>query len=204
MDTKVAVRIIISTSDKSQILISNVSLTTGDKSPLPVELTRFDATAKGQSVNVSWATASEKNNDHFDIQRSATGEGFATIGTVKGQGNSSSAHEYAFTDGHPQAGQAYYRLRQVDADGSTSYSPIVAVQRTTEAAAYPNPTAGSITLPASSDPIRYRVLNSVGQTLLSGQAAGSEKLDLSSLPKGTFFLELTTATGRRTQRLMRE
>ena len=155
-------------------------------------------------MNVSWATASEKNNDHFDIQRSAAGEGFATIGTVKGQGNSTSAHEYAFTDGHPLAGQAYYRLRQVDADGSTSYSPVVAVQRTTEAAAYPNPTAGSITLPASSDPIRYRVLNSVGQTLLSGQAAGTEKLDLSSLPKGTFFLELTTASGRRTQRLLRE
>ena len=172
--------------------------------PLPVELTRFEAQAKGQSVNVSWATASEKNNDHFDVQRSATGEGFATIGTVKGQGNSSSAHEYAFTDGHPLAGQAYYRLRQVDADGSTSYSPVVAVQRTTEATAYPNPTAGSITLPASSGPIRYRVLNSVGQTLLSGQAAGTEKLDLSSLPKGTFFLELTTASGRRTQRLLRE
>ena len=204
LDTKVAVRIIISTSNKSQILISNVSLTTGDNSPLPVELTRFDATAKGQGVSVEWATASEKNNDHFDIQRSATGEGFATIGTVKGQGNSSSAHEYAFTDGHPQAGQTYYRLRQVDADGSTSYSPIVAVKRTTDAAAYPNPTAGSITLPASSDPVRYRVLNSVGQTLLSGQAAGTEKLDLSSLPKGTFFLELTTAAGRRTQRLMRE
>ena len=206
------VRIVIGTLNNGTFLIDNVSLTAGANSnpldpaalPLPVELTRFDATVKGQSVNVSWATASEKNNDHFDVQRSATGEGFATIGTVKGQGNSSSAHEYAFTDGHPLAGQAYYRLRQVDADGSTSYSPIVAVQRTTEAAAYPNPTAGSITLPASSGPIRYRVLNSVGQTLLSGQAAGSEKLDLSSLPKGTFFLELTTATGRRTQRLMRE
>ena len=81
---------------------------------------------------------------------------------------------------------------------------MAAVRRTTEAAAYPNPAAGSITLPASNGAIRYRVLNNVGQTLLSGQAAGNEHLDISSLPKGTFFLELTTATSRRTQRLLRE
>ena len=200
--TTADVTITITASKRSIVLIDNVSISSG--SPLPIELTRFDATTKGQSVNVSWATASEKNNDHFDVQRSATGEDFATIGTVKGQGNSSNAHEYTFTDGHPLAGQTYYRLRQVDIDGSTSYSPVVAVQRSSVAAAYPNPTAGSITLPASSDPIRYRVLNNVGQILLTGQGAGSEQLNISSLPRGTYFLELTSSTGSHTQRISRE
>ena len=200
--TDVGVTITIKAARKSVVLIDNVSISSG--SPLPVELTRFDATIKGQSVNVSWATASEKNNDHFDVQRSATGDEFTTISTVKGQGNSSSAHEYTFTDGHPLAGQTYYRLRQVDIDGSSSYSPVVAVQRSFVAAAYPNPTTGSITLPASSDPICYRVLNNMGQILLSGQGAGSEQLNISSIPRGTFFLELTSTTGSHTQRLLRE
>ena len=202
--TTVAVRIIISTSNRSQILISNVSLTSGDGSPLPVELTRFDATTKGQSVNVEWATASEKNSDRFEIQRSATGEGFETVGTVKGQGNTSSAHNYAFVDSRPLAGRSYYRLRQVDTDGTTAFSPVAAVQLRTELAVYPNPSAGMVTLPATLGDVRYRLLNIVGQTLLSGQATGNDQLDLTKLGKGTYFLELTGEAGRTTQRLVRE
>lgn len=200
--TTVDVTITITTARKSIVLIDNVTISSSE--PLPVELTRFNAAANGQGVTVEWATASEKNNDRFEVQRSTTGEAFETIGTVKGQGSTSSAHEYIFVDSHPLSGLSYYRLRQVDTDGTTAYSPVVTVQRTPEATAYPNPSAGSITLPVSSGAIRYRVLNNVGQTLLSGQAAGNEQLDISRLPKGPFFLELTTATGRRTQRLLRE
>ena len=174
---------------------------------LPVTLTRFDASRMTKSsINLVWATANELNNDHFDVQRSATGDAFETIGSVKGQGNSITAHDYAFVDSRPLAGLSYYRLRQVDADGSSDFSPVATVQSAAslKAIAFPNPTTGTITLPALDGPIQYRIYNNVGQTLLSGQAIGNEQFDITKIPRGTFFLELTSQSGRTTQRLMRE
>ncbi len=120
---------------------------------------------KHPGVNLSWATAGEKNNDYFNVQRSATGQEFQTIATVKGQGqgqgNSTSAHEYALLDSRPRAGLAYYRLRQVDIDGTSVFSPIVAVkeQLQTDIAMYPNPSTGTLTLPATVGTVRYNISN---------------------------------------------
>ena len=173
--------------------------------PLPVELTRFAATAQANGIGLGWATAQEKNNDRFEVQRSATGEAFETVGTVKGQGNSSSAHAYAFADTHPLAGLAYYRLRQVDHYGSSAFSAVAAVRWDRDRGlAYPNPSNGSVTLPAGLGAVAYRVFNALGQTVLQGQAAGSERLDLTPLPLGQYLLELTGQTGRSTQRLLRQ
>ena len=202
--TRVALKIRLTAENGATLLTDNVIFAAGDGSPLPVELTRFNATAQGQSVNVSWATAMEKNNARFEVQRSATGEVFETVGTVKGKGNTSSAHNYAFVDSRPLAGRSYYRLRQVDTDGTTAYSPVAAVQVRNELAVYPNPSTGIVTLPATLGDVRYRLLNTIGQTLLSGQATGNDQLDLTKLAKGTFFLELTGEAGRTTQRLVRE
>ena len=206
--TVVAVRIVITIADRGQILIDNVALTSGNGTPLPVELTRFAAAAKGSGVQLNWATASEKNNDRFEVQRSATGAGFETIGTVKGQGNSSAVHEYSFVDSRPLAGRlAYYRLRQIDRDGSESYSPVAVAKAgpIEEAQAYPSPSADNVVLPATLGPVTYRISNALGQTLLRGQADGSGvTLNVSSLPKGAFFLELTSETGRTTQRMVRQ
>ncbi|GAB3871936.1 hypothetical protein GCM10028824_21730 [Hymenobacter segetis] len=157
-------------------------------------------------MSLSWATASEKNSDRFEIQRSATGEAYETLGLVKGQGNTTLAHDYSFVDSRSLAGTAYYRLRQVDSDGTFSYSPVVTVQ--TEASAkvvlYPNPSANQLILPAGLGVVEYRVFNALGQTLLAGKATDNDRLDITSLPKGPFFLELSGATGHRTQRLLRE
>ncbi|MEL5996504.1 T9SS type A sorting domain-containing protein [Hymenobacter segetis] len=172
--------------------------------PLPVELTRFDAAAKPQGIALSWATATEKNSDYFEVQRSADGEIFQRVGSVKGQGTSSNAHEYAFLDGHPLAGLSYYRLRQVDTDGTSTFSPVATVQMRGEVAVYPNPSTGTVSLPATMGAVRYRVLNALGQAVLSGQATGSDQLDLHTLAKGSYFLELTGAGGSTIQRLMRE
>ncbi|WP_201983193.1 T9SS type A sorting domain-containing protein [Hymenobacter rubidus] len=185
--------------------LGNTSTATFTANPLPVELTYFDATAKAQAVNLNWTTASEKNSDHFDIQRSADGETFETLATVKGQGNSTKVHEYTLVDSKPLAGLSYYRLRQVDIDGTSAFSQVAAVQALLAFdGAYPNPSAGTITLPATLGTVRYRLYNPIGQTLLSGQAAGNDRLDLTTLPKGPLFLELTGDAGRTTQRLIHE
>jgi hypothetical protein len=202
--TFVRVTISITAARRSTVLIDNVTISSSN--PLPVELTSFEAQAKSLGVNLNWATATEKNNDRFEVQRSANGETFQTIGTVKGQGNSSSARSYSFTDSRPLAGLAYYRLRQVDTDGKASFSPVINATWMDEKAfaVYPNPSAGFITLPGTLGAVQYRVFNVVGQTVLSGQAAGNDRLDFTTLKKGTFFLELTSEAGRSTQRLVRE
>ena len=202
--TRVNVTITVAASKQSVVLIDNVTIASG--APLPVELTRFSATTKSQSVGLSWATASEKNNDRFEVQRSVTGTEFQTIGSVKGQGSTSNAHEYTFEDSRPLPGLLYYRLRQVDSDGTGVYSPVATarVQLAPIATAYPNPSANTLTLPTLVGPVGYRIFNSLGQTLLSGQSVGDAQLDLSQLAKGSFFLEITTESGRAIQRLVRE
>ena len=173
--------------------------------PLPVALTRFAARAQASGIALDWATASEKNNERFEVERSADGTSFKAVGTVKGQGNSTSAHEYAFLDAKPLIGQSYYRLRQVDFDGATAFSPVatVNVERGNELA-YPSPSNGTITLAASLGALEYRIINNLGQTVLRGHAAGNEHLNLTALPKGVYLLEIIDNTGRTTQRLLRE
>ena len=200
--TTVAITITVTASRKSVVLIDNVTISSSF--PLPVELTRFEAATKGPAVGLSWATASENNSAYFDVQRSATGTDYETIGRVAAQGSSSRLRAYDFLDARPLAGLAYYRLRQVDNDGTAAYSPVATARRGPDDAIYPNPTADAVRLPASLGSVRYRVLNGLGQTLASGQATGGDRFDLSTLPKGAFFLELTDADGRRRQRLMRE
>ncbi len=95
---------------------------------LPVALTTFTAKAnKTGSVNVSWTTASEKNNSHFEVTRSADGVSFNKLAEVAGSGNTNTAQHYNYTDAKPASGNNYYRLKQVDHDGKSAYSQIVAV-----------------------------------------------------------------------------
>ena len=176
--------------------------------PLPVELIRFETAAKGASVILTWATASEKNSAYFDVQRSATGSAYETLGRVTAQGSSSSLHTYKFMDARPLTSLAYYRLRQVDIDGTTAHSPVATVrahvETGTDTRAAPNPTTGLVLLPAGLGPTQYRLLDIMGRTVLQGPVASSGQLDLSPLPRGTFWLELTDAAGRHVQRLVRE
>ena len=173
---------------------------------LPVELARFGAAAEGNSVRLAWATASEKNSESFEVQRSADGKTYAVVGKQAAAGSSSSLLEYEYRDGRPLPGLAYYRLRQVDADGSSAYSPVATVRARAgaETLAYPNPTTGLVRLPAMAGPARFRLLDAVGRPVLQGAAASDSQLDLGPLPRGTFWLELTDAAGRHVQRLVRE
>jgi hypothetical protein len=163
--------------------------------PLPVELTVFQATATGAAVALTWATASEKNNAGFEVQRSANGEGFAKLAWVAGAGSSQSAHRYSFRDDVPLGGVSYYRLKQVDADGVTSYSPVQTVTRTapTVLTAYPNPTVGPATIAwpvAETVATRWLLTNALGQRVGAATLAapGNFTLDLSPYNAGTYYL----------------
>ncbi len=87
--------------------------------PLPIELTNFSAECKSNNVEIRWTTASETNNDYFEINRSDDGIYFETIATVDGAGNSTIARHYTYTDNFPLSKDAFYRLRQIDFDGES-------------------------------------------------------------------------------------
>mgnify|MGYP003652594050 FL=1 len=93
---------------------------------LPVELTSFEAVRTEDNVRLEWTTASELNNDYFEVLKSYDGEIFSVIGYVDGHGTSSEVIDYSYTDSEPK--QAYYRLRQLDYDGQFEYSDVVAAK----------------------------------------------------------------------------
>ncbi len=93
---------------------------------IPVELTSFAANVNENNVTLNWTTATELNNQGFDVERNS-GNGFEKIGFVAGFGTSSEIHTYSYVDGSLQEGTYTYRLKQVDFDGTFEYSDVVEV-----------------------------------------------------------------------------
>ena len=120
-------------------VVDNVTLRVG--SALAINLTNFYGKNENNQYSVlNWTTTGEINNDHFDIERSSVTSDYKTIGTVKGNGTTSIAHDYSFIDTNPFDGKNFYRLKQVDIDGNATYSKIVPITfnfRIIEI--YPNP-----------------------------------------------------------------
>lgn len=112
----------------------------------PVELLEFTATPNGSVVDLEWATASEYNNKFFSVERSVDGRLFQELVRVSGQGTTSQLTSYQEIDSNPVPGYSYYRLRQVDLDGTFTRSDVVEVFFDPEAVelglqVYPNPTS---------------------------------------------------------------
>ena len=98
-----------------------------ENNPLPVELLSLTARPQGPSVHLQWTTASETDNSHFVVERAVDGQHFIPIATVTGAGTSEQEQRYQIWDRQPLAGRAYYRLRQVDFDGTSVPSRLVSV-----------------------------------------------------------------------------
>jgi hypothetical protein len=95
---------------------------------LPVELLYFKGQKEKEGNLLSWSTASEINNDHFELERSYNGSSFETIDFVEGKGTYSGISHYAVYDNTFEKGIVYYRLKQVDFDGKTTYSKVISLQ----------------------------------------------------------------------------
>jgi len=95
--------------------------------PVPVELTSFFATLLNQGVLLEWETASELNNAGFNVQRSKDNSKFFDIAYIKGQGTTTNKSFYSYNDQSVSTGKYSYRLKQIDLDGSVTYSQVVSV-----------------------------------------------------------------------------
>ncbi|MBW3127401.1 T9SS type A sorting domain-containing protein [Hymenobacter profundi] len=176
--------------------------------PLPVELVRFTAERRGAAALLRWSTASEVNNDRFEVEVSEDGYAFRRIGQVSGHGTSSLSHEYQLLD--PElarygAALVYYRLRQVDHDGTTHFSPVrtVVVSGQPELALFPNPTSEATTLTGALPSAAVSVYDSMGRLVhtSTADAAGSAQL---RLPAGSAAGVYMVRTGQHALRLIRQ
>lgn len=175
--------------------------------PLPVELISFEAKPVGAKVNITWKTASEKNNDFFIIERSADGITFEAIQVVDSKapnGNSLVLLEYNTKDMEPLNGQSYYRLKQTDFDGTSKYSSIVSVnfKKGSEVVftVYPNPNKGEFTVDFSGIENNHEVVIELvdingkliyKNSIYSDEQANSVKIiPLEKISSGIYFCNL--------------
>jgi serine protease AprX len=179
--------------------------------PLPVELASFTASVSQNNVILNWTTATEQNNHGFQVQRKPEGGTFTTIGFVNGSGSSTTQKTYTFTDNNPLFGKSFYRLKQVDFNGTYKYSQEVSVNVNSPVdyqvyQNYPNPFNPSTTLsyylPKASN-VQLTIYNILGKeirVLLQGnQDAGLHRVEFNAenLSSGMYIAEFTANTFRK-------
>ncbi|MBF9219603.1 CARDB domain-containing protein [Hymenobacter ruricola] len=193
----------------------------GGNRPLPVELTSFTAVRRGRDVLAEWATASERNSAYFALEASAAPrDGFREIGRVAAAGSSAAPRRYTATEPNVPmtGGLRYYRLRQVDLDGTTSYGPVRAVRldevNGLALRAAPNPfrqqeLVATITT-AEAGTGHLQLLDLAGRALFQRELAlpmGETTVplpELVALPPGVYVLTLRVGREVRQQKLLKE
>jgi hypothetical protein len=172
---------------------------------IPVELSAFTAKADRDNVIVEWQTATETNNQGFELQRKREGaEGWAVAGYVSGKGTTTERQSYQYVDKQLKAGKYIYRLKQIDLDGTIEYSQEIEVEVSVPDEYvlyqnYPNPFNPSTTiefsLPEKSEVV-LSIYNSLGEKvreLVNGSMeAGYQRVvfDARELPSGTYVYQI--------------
>ena len=178
------------------------------QTPLPVELVSFTAQLRDGKVKLDWATAQEKSNKGFDIERSQDGRSFRAIDFVAGQGTSTSRHEYSREDAAPLAGTSYYRLKQIDTDGTFHYSKMVVVHNggKSDVTVYPNPVVDvlNISLGAASLDTQVVVTDLMGRTVLQGKLGLDGTFSLRSLKAGNYIVTVINGGEKTSHKVVKQ
>lgn len=157
---------------------------------LPVNLINFSVHHSGQYNILTWSTANEQNNERFDIQRKGNDGEFIVIGTVSGKGGSRSEQHYNWVDKNPLSDINYYRLSQVDYDGSFNYSKIIYIQNNKTDKSLkivPNPASDRIYIVTANNEQPIKILNSIGYTVKEFNII-PEYIELADLPDGLYWV----------------
>lgn len=168
---------------------------------LPVNLVSFTGVYReGEGTKLNWQTSLETNNDHFEIQRSADAKSFETIGRVAGKGTIEALTDYVFMDSNLPIGTSYYRLKQVDSDGSPHYSSIIAIRYGLDIGPSvltisPNPVQESLKMSLSNGGQiqSVRIYDGGGRHL---RQSSTSDIEVSSLSAGSYLVDVKTTTGQ--------
>ncbi len=163
-----------------------------DFGSLPVTFKNFDGVMQNGQSLLKWTTTNEINNKGFDVERSADGQVFNPIGFVAGQNKAAGDNNYTFTDVKPVNGTNYYRLKQIDNDGHTSYSSIIQLKNVIADfvwSVYPNPVVDNgwmqVQLPKAAK-VAVQVVSSTGKII--------SMIDKGTLQTGTYSIPLNLNT----------
>jgi Secretion system C-terminal sorting domain len=204
-------RIITNNAVGSDELIGIDDIIIEGTSILPVELTTFNANVNKSTTKLTWQTASEKNNAFFAIERSVDGDVFSKIGEVKGNGNSTTTQNYQYTDATPVKGINYYRLRQVDFDGTEDVSKTVSInfdgKGGSKAKVYPTLVSNVVNIELSSDAkTALSVSDVTGRVILTQNTEGAyyQTMNLGTLSSGLYFLNIRSNEGTETVKIYKQ
>jgi hypothetical protein len=180
-------------------LISSFSpFTLGSKSRssnlLPVTFVSFEGNCENDRTFLTWETASETNNNYFEIQKSDDGKNWVFVSIVQGSGNSTQEIKYQYIDNSTESKLTYYRLKQVDFNGNYKYSRVISVSNCSEYFSeleiYPNPTIGMfhwLNNGIQEQIFSIDIFNVLGEKVYSSGGNSSE-IDLTSQQNGIYFI----------------
>jgi hypothetical protein len=184
---------------------------TAGSNPLPIELISFTGEKCDEDVCLSWTTASEINNDRFEIERSANGEDFSVIASHDSKATNGTSNvnlNYNFVDSNPLEGLSYYRLNQFDFNGENEYSKIVSIESKNELEnelnIFPNPSNGLFTVDCSSfstKEIKLVITDLLGRKFIDVNISEGELNEgryefnlFNKLNSGVYFIEVTSGS----------
>lgn len=177
---------------------------------LPVSLISFDADVNENQVVLSWATASELNNNYFTLERSRDGRTFETVTTLGGAGTTNEHVTYSFTDNTPYFGRSYYRLSQTDFDGTSASFDLVTVDISSikDITVYPNPVnrgkALRIETGANADEdVSVEIYSHTGQLMKAEKLTGNSSVNIEhDLEAGYYMLQVKSGKVNKSTRLV--
>ncbi|MBP6663676.1 MAG: T9SS type A sorting domain-containing protein [Chitinophagales bacterium] len=190
--------------DQNDAIVTNTTLNTmvyelPNNNPLPINLGTFKGTITTKGNVLDWQTFGEQNNDYFMVQRANTNGIFIDLGKISGAGNSTTVRNYSFVDTKPASATNYYRLAQVDYDGTIHYSQTIALanEGQQQYSLSPNPANDYLLIHQNKEAqaTQYTVCNVLGNVVAKGSfTASTHKLNVANLPKGSYFITLQQAT----------
>jgi len=204
--------------DVNLYIFPYVSNTVDGCNVLPVSIFNFGGTIKDNQAYLNWSTASERNNKGFYIERSKDGQNFGSIGFVNGAGNSNKITKYTYTDislKDIDVTTTYYRLKQVDADGKSSYSKVLSLnlKNTVSWKVYPNPVKDVATVEvnlATASKVNVQVISRDGKTVLNSDkgilSQGKQQVfvNTQNIAKGSYIIRLTAGDKTYTTAFIKE
>jgi hypothetical protein len=179
----------------------------------PVSLTNVSVKKQFETIVVNWQTASETNNAYFAIERSDNALDFKTIGQVKGAGTTGTPQYYAYFDDIPLPNINYYRIKQVDFDGKSTNSKIIAIDNAVKSSGIlkmdPSVYNGILSVDIQSDDLAVlRISDVSGRVVLSkkdvAKGVSTVQFDVHFLPNGVYFLSFVTANGVKTEKFVKQ
>jgi hypothetical protein len=190
---------------------SELALAFGNSSALPVSWLSVNGKLQNINAIIEWATASESNSSHFEIEHSSNGITYNKVGSKVAAGTSSSTSNYSFTHVSPPVGKNFYRIKQVDLDGKFTYSSIVVLQNSDVKAKViiaPNPVISTVSLYFSKTGNKTIQLISMDGRVLTTQningANSTHSINMGHMPAGVYILRLVTGKGTDTYKINKQ